>query len=98
MAPSQYDFNLVGRSNTIKRVSIYTTLPEYFWTHCCYSKLLHFVSVCLCSFLKRKLVPSASDLRTHIGIEGGSTGTTDTYQYICTLFRVPHELVNGVRK
>ena len=58
VVPSQYDCSLPGRSNkhnnNIKRVFIYTTLPEYF-RHIVviHIQFLHFVSVFWCSFLKR---------------------------------------------
>ena len=64
----------------------YTPLPEYF------DSLLLFIVVAFCerSYLLRPTLE-------FIGIKGGSTaGSRD--QYIFTLFRVPHELVNGVRK
>ena len=79
---------------------IYTPLPEYFFT-----LVIAFCFSFLCSILKRNVeVHVAYLLRptlVHIGIEGrftaGSRDNRHTSIYF-TLFRVPHELVNGVRK
>ena len=64
----------------------YTPLPEYFDS----LSLFIFVAFCFSFETKSRTLES-------FGIEDGSTaGSRD--QYIFTLFRVPHELVNGVKK
>ena len=104
VVPSQFGGTFEHKNN-IKRVFRYTPLPGYFWlidvihSYCILFQFFVLIfetkgrSTCSLYLLRPTLV--------HIGIESGSTadrGTTDTHQYIFTLFRVPHELENGVRK
>ena len=96
VAPSQYDLScwwdvLTQAQQHIKRVFINTPLPEYF------DPVLLFIVIAfcfsfLCSFLKRKVVPSGSDLitywyrgRVHGGVEGQRTRIN-----IFSLFFVSH--------
>ena len=91
MTFSQYDLSLVGLSNTNTTKNI-----DFFFDSLFLFIVIAFCFSFLCSFFKRKIVPSASDLSTYLyrgRVHGGVEGQR-THINISLLFFVS----NGVRK